>query len=122
MQTPDPSNAPVEENETPQAGRNFFLLALYQVIMRTGWIFKTESIIMPAVLDLMGGTAILRGFLPMLNRLGQSFPPLIAADYIRQLSYKKRMLAVCSAVMGACFVSLALIWQGSDHERSTALP
>ena len=65
--------------------RNFSLLTLYQVMMRTGWIFKTESIIMPAVLDVMGGNALLRGCLPMLNRFGQSLPPLLASDHIRQM-------------------------------------
>ncbi|MCH2180658.1 MAG: MFS transporter [Mariniblastus sp.] len=127
MQTPDPLNSPSldeerSEREAVAPGRNFSLLALYQVVMRTGWIFKTESIIMPAVLDLMGGNAILRGCLPMLNRLGQSFPPLIAADYIRQLPHKKRLLALCAAVMGVCFISLALVWRLADHEQATALP
>ena len=127
MQTPDHPDAPppgeeMADVETMAPGRNFSLLALYQVMMRTGWIFKTESIIMPAVLDLMGGNAILRGCLPMLNRLGQSFPPLIAADYIRQFPHKKRILTVCAAVMGGCFVSLALIWSVTDHEQTTALP
>ena len=44
--------------------RNFSLIAVYQVVVRTGWIFKTESIIMPAVLDVLGGSAWLRGCLP----------------------------------------------------------
>ena len=127
MQTPDHLDSPPElEDQAARQDvavhRNFSLLALYQVIMRTGWIFKTESIIMPAVLDLMGGNAILRGCLPMLNRFGQSLPPLIAADYIRQLPQKKRMLAICAAVMGFCFISLAIIWSLTDHQSSNWLP
>ena len=35
--------------------RNFFLLVLYQVTQRVGWIFKTESIIIPAFMDYIGG-------------------------------------------------------------------
>ena len=57
-------------------GRNFVVLALYQVIMRTGWIFKTESIVMPAVLDTITGGGplggFLRGWLPVFNRLGHA--------------------------------------------------
>jgi len=63
-----------------QEGRNFLVLALYQITMRTGWIFKTESIVMPAVLDTITGGGplggLLRGCLPMLNRLGHSIPPI----------------------------------------------
>ena len=99
-----------------------FLLALYQVIMRTGWIFKTERHHHAAVLDLMGGNAVLRGCLPMLNRFGQSLPPLIASDYLRQMPHKKRMLAICAAVMGFCFISLAIIWGQTDHQSSNWLP
>ena len=102
--------------------RNFSLLTLYQVMMRTGWIFKTESIIMPAVLDVMGGNALLRGCLPMLNRFGQSLPPLLASDHIRQMRQKKWILAVCAGVMGFCFVSLSLAWHWDSSSPSGWLP
>ena len=36
----------------PQVQRhNFLIMALYQISLRCGWIFKTESIVMPAFLD-----------------------------------------------------------------------
>src|SRR5687768_17381462 len=35
----------------PDERHNFLTLVVYNVLMRTGWIFKTESSIMPAVLD-----------------------------------------------------------------------
>ena len=73
--------------------RNFSLISLYQIVVRTGWIFKTESIVMPAVLDVMGGSGWLRGCLPMLNRFGQSIPPMLASDRIRRTAYKKQILA-----------------------------
>ena len=127
MQTPDYLDSPPDlqeqvERETVAVGRNFSLLAFYQVVMRTGWIFKTESIIMPAVLDLMGGNAVLRGCLPMLNRIGQSIPPLIASDYIRQFSYKKRILVLCAAVMGGCFLCLAIVWYQVEDHRGLWMP
>ena len=127
MQTPDYLDSPPDlqeqvERETVAVGRNFSLLAFYQVVMRTGWIFKTESIIMPAVLDLMGGNAVLRGCLPMLNRIGQSIPPLIASDYIRQFPYKKRILVLCAAVMGCCFLCLAIVWSQVEDHRALWMP
>lgn len=89
---------------------NFCVIALYQIVMRTGWIFKTESVIMPAVLDSVGGTGWLRGLLPPLNRFGQSIPPLLAARKIKNLPRKKYAIAVCASIMGICFLALALLW------------
>ena len=90
--------------------RNFITLALYQVLMRTGWIFKTESIIMPAVLDSLGGAGWLRGCLPLLNRFGQSVPPLLMTRRIKVMGWKKRALATCTLMMSASFLSLSAIW------------
>ena len=33
----------------PAETRNFIILVIYQALMRTGWIFKTESVNMPAM-------------------------------------------------------------------------
>ena len=102
--------------------RNFSLIAFYQVVMRTGWIFKTESIIMPVVIDLMGGGAWLRGCLPMLSRLGQSVPPLFAAATIRRLPRKKYALAACTFVMGLMFLILSAIWNATPNRQVVWLP
>lgn len=118
--TDDPNRSNEEEDfsigpETHQSVypnfiRNFFTIAFYQIILRTGWIFKTESIIMPAVLDSLGGAGWLRGFLPSLNRFGQSIPPLVAARTIKHLPQKKFAVMVCAAMMGVCFLGLSLLW------------
>ena len=89
--SPD-SSAP-NDNSLHQK-HNFFVLVVHQVLMRTGWIFKTESIIMPAVLDWLGGTGLLRGCLPMLNRFGQSVPPLLLSRRIKILGLKKSALTL----------------------------
>jgi len=103
----------------------------YYVLLRVGWIFKTESIIMPAVLDSIampavfekiGGRGFLRGFLPVLNRFGQSIPPLLASDRMKKLPRKKYALAACSFSMGMCFVALSAIWFFSDGQGGVWLP
>lgn len=86
------------------------MLALHQATMRTGWIFKTESIVMPAVLDVLSGAAWVRGLLPTLNRIGQSVPPILAASFVSALPRKKFFLVFCSAAMGLIFLVLAGIW------------
>ena len=90
--------------------RNFLVLASYQVAMRVGWIFKTESIIMPAFLDYVAGAGWVRGFLPLLNRFGQSVPPLLFAGRLKAMPQKKRALFALTLGMGGCFLALSAIW------------
>jgi hypothetical protein len=97
---------------------NLLLLALHQIVFRIGWIFKTESVIMPAVLDQLSGAGWLRGCLPMLNRFGQSVPPVFLAEYFKTLRYKKRALAAFTALMGVPFAVLSLVWLLSPDSAS----
>jgi hypothetical protein len=108
----------VSPDDDPNHSRNFGLAVLYMVLMRTGWIFKTESIIMPAVLDVIGGSGWLRGCLPMLNRFGQSVPPLLASDRIRNAPLKKIGLFVSTLTMGLCFLTLSVVWMLTGGEKS----
>jgi len=85
-------------------------MVAYQVIMRIGWIFKTESVIMPAFLDSIGGAGWLRGCLPMFNRFGQSIPPLLMARRIKVMPRKKWALAACTSLMAFSFLALSAIW------------
>jgi MFS family permease len=94
----------------PHEGRNFGILALFLVVLRTGWIFKTESIVIPAVLDSIGGSAALRGWLPLLNRFALSLPPVLFARRLAVQPRKKWTLACCTALMAAAYLVLAAIW------------
>ncbi|MFM8635118.1 MAG: MFS transporter [Planctomycetia bacterium] len=90
--------------------RNTIAIELYQVIVRVGWIFKTETIIMPAVLDAVVDSGFLRGLLPVLNRGGQSVPPLLASGAVARLPVKKWALVRTSLAMAAWFGLLAAAW------------
>jgi len=114
-----PDSAPADD---PAAKRNFALLTLYQVLMRTGWIFKTESIIMPAVLDTLSGAAWLRGALPLLNRLGHSLPPVLVAGAVGRTPLKKWVCFGSVALMSAMFVGMSLIWLIPGLEKTPAAP
>jgi MFS family permease len=95
---------------------NLGILAVQLIIMRIGWIFKTESVIIPHVLDVISGNAAwARGFLPVLNRLGQSLPPLLAADFIRDIRLKKRALIFTTLGMALPFLILAGVWSWLDN-------
>lgn len=88
---------------------NFYRLLIYQVGLRIGWIFKTETVIMPAVLDLISGSAWIRGFLPVFNRFGQSIPPLLTSNFLATRRQKKRVLFATSLSMAICFAIFSLL-------------
>lgn len=97
---------------------NIGILAVQLIIMRIGWIFKTESVIIPHVLDVISGNAAwARGFLPVLNRLGQSLTPLLAADFIRDIRLKKRALIFTTLGMALPFLTLASVWWWLNDRR-----
>jgi len=98
--------------------KNMFWLECYQVLVRIGWIFKTETIIMPAVLDAVADSGLLRGLLPVLNRGGQSLPPIWYAGRLARRRRKRGSLIVTTAAMTACFAGLALGWSSLASGRS----
>lgn len=105
--------------------RNLLLLAVHQIVLRVGWIFKTESVIMPAFLDWLVGrdrAAVLRGCLPVLNRFGQSVPPVFCAEGLRRMRRKKLALAACVVLMGLPFGVLSLVCSAVDAKRLSWMP
>ena len=104
-----------------QEVRNTACLELYQIILRVGWIFKTETIIMPAVLDSVVDSGLLRGLLPVLNRGGQSVPPLFVSGSLARLPLKKWSLVRTSLAMAGCFGVLAVAWSPLEAVRPDLL-
>ena len=112
----------VDPETDPAHSTNFCLSLFYYCSLRIGWIFKTESIVMPAVLDVIGGNALIAGFLPMLNRLGQSVPPFLASDLVRGAGRKKWIVVGSSLTMGGCFMALSLMWHLTGGQKTWYLP
>ena len=115
----DPST-PVGDHRGREA-RNTFWIECYQIAVRVGWIFKTETIIMPAVLDAVVDSGFLRGLLPVLNRGGQSVPPLLVAGALARRPLKKWSLVATSVAMAACFALLAAAWGPLQARRPELL-
>jgi MFS family permease len=101
--------------------RNTLWLECYQVVVRVGWIFKTETIIMPAVLDAVVDSGLLRGLLPVLNRGGQSLPPLAFSAALARRPVKKWTLVRTTLAMAACFAVLAAVWTPLQAARPDIL-
>ncbi len=102
--------------------RNLLTLALHQVVFRIGWIFKTESVIMPAFLDAIAGAGWLRGCIPTLNRLGQSVPPVFFASSLRAAGRKKLVLAACTILMSVPFLVLSAVWLAIEGQPRVWMP
>lgn len=102
---PDSANLP-----RPHERRNFWLLIVYQIVLRAGWIFKTESVVMPHAADALDPTGWARSWLPLLNRFGHSIPPVLAARRIKNLRKKKWAFMGTTASMTLCFLGLTSLW------------
>lgn len=72
---------------------------------------------MPFVLDIISGEAWVRGCLPILSRVGQSVPPLLYAERLRNTRLKKYPLFSTSMAMALPFLGLAAIWWQLDDRR-----
>ncbi|HMC10798.1 MAG TPA: MFS transporter [Pirellulaceae bacterium] len=98
------------DDARPDESRNFWILVIYQVVLRAGWIFKTESVVMPHAADALDPTGLARGWLPLLNRFGQSVPPVLAARHVKNLPKKQRAFMTTTASMTICFLGLTSLW------------
>lgn len=114
---PAPPDWPGHPQIEAREARNLLLLAAHQIVFRVGWIFKTESVIMPAFIDrvVMGWASgpvagALRGCLPVLNRLGQSVPPVFCAERLKATALKKHALATFTLLMSLPLAVLSLVW------------
>lgn len=116
--TDEPSRAAIDsptgilagDEARPAEGRNFVILVIYQALLRTGWIFKTESVIMPAVLESLAASPWMMGCLPLLNRFGQSVPPLLVARRIKVTSFKSRAFIGTTTSMTLMFAGITALW------------
>src|SRR5690606_37028761 len=92
--TLQPGTVPAPDAAAPDEiaeheSKNLLVLAVHHIVLRLAWIFKTESVIVPAFVDTIAGAAWVRSCLPVLNRLGQSVPPMIYAESLRAMPRKK---------------------------------
>jgi MFS family permease len=102
--------------------RNLLVLALSTILIRVGWIFKVESVIMPAFLDSIAGAGWIRGLLPVMNRLGQSVPPFLLSRRLKLTPRKRSTLLVSALGMAAPFGILAALLWGLGPARPGWLP
>ena len=114
----DDGESQIREKET----RNLFVLAFHHIVLRVAWIFKTESVIMPAFVDAISGAGWIRGCLPMLNRFGQSVPSLMLADRVRRTPQKKWILLSTTLAMAVPFLVVSILSWSLEDKRQPWFP
>ncbi len=107
------------ETGTATEKHNTITLILHQVLFRVAWIFKTESVVMPAFLDSITSAGWVSGLLPPINRLGQSVMPLLLSGHLRDTPLKSRWLPRTTLLMGLPFIALSgmLFWSPAGSEQ-----
>lgn len=113
-----PDTAPAAAPQQPHQLHNRFALLAHQSLFRVAWIFKTESVIMPAFLDSISESGFIRGALPLLNRTGQSLAPLLLAKRLSAAPLKTAWLSRTTFLMGMPFLFLS----GSVAAAGAQLP
>ncbi len=91
------------------ARRNFACLTLNQIFLRIGWIFRTESVLIPAFLDSLGAASWQRGLLPTVGRLGQSLPQLFAAAWLGHRPTYRRHAITATVLLAIPWAALAAL-------------
>ena len=91
------------------AKRNFAVFVVNQILMRIGWVFKTESIVMPGFLDHYTTSDVVRGFLPVSLRMGQSLPQFFVAQYVTQMPRKQPLFTITAFGIMIPWLVIALI-------------
>ena len=84
----DQTNSASEESY-PDEKRNLFVFALNQILMRLGWMFKAESVVIPAFIDIYTSSGTIRGLLPLILRIGQSLPQFLVAQRVARMPKKQ---------------------------------
>ena len=106
------------EESYPSEKRNLFVFALNQILMRLGWMFKAESVVMPAFIDIYTSSGTIRGLLPLILRIGQSLPQFLVAQRVAQMPKKQGffILTGFGFAIPWCVLSLVLSltrWSGN---------
>ncbi|GAB4138726.1 MAG: hypothetical protein Kow0040_26300 [Thermogutta sp.] len=123
---PQPCRTMVEADRPPSSDprRNLALLAVHQILFRVGWLFKTESVVIPGFLDYLAGPGAgwLRGFLPVLSRVGQGAFPLLFAHRLERSRHASLLLGVATMLLvGPMLFFSALALLGKSTPGGAAL-
>jgi predicted MFS family arabinose efflux permease len=92
---PNQNNANAKDSY-PHEKRNLIVFGLNQILMRLGWMFKSESVVIPAFIEVYTASGTIRGLLPLILRVGQSLPQFLVAQRVSRMSKKQAFFVFTS--------------------------
>ena len=102
-------NARVKKKPSQYENLNFATFTANQILMRMGWVFKTESVIVPAYLDTLSKSDVLRGLLPVSFRLVQSLAQFFLAQRVSQTPFKQPLYTTSIFGMMLSWLVIAIV-------------
>ena len=93
--TPNQKDSNFKESY-PHEKRNLIVFGLNQILMRLGWMFKSESVVIPAFVEVYTASGTIRGLLPLILRVGQSLPQFLVAQRVSRMSKKQAFFVFTS--------------------------
>ena len=115
------TNAPLKE-PYPHEKRNLIIFALNQIVMRFGWMFKSESVVIPAFIDTYTSSGTIRGLLPLILRIGQSLPQFLIAQRITRMPKQQGFFILSGFGFAIPWCVLVLILNLTSGAASIVVP
>ncbi|MBT3267654.1 MFS transporter [Candidatus Poribacteria bacterium] len=102
---------------TPEAAahypRNFRAMALYTSFMQMGWIFKTESTVIPMFVTYLTTNPMLISVVPVLSRLPQFLSQFLFLGVVERARQRKRVLIAATTLFTFAWGGIAAaLWFG----------
>ena len=106
----------------PYEKRNLIIFALNQIVMRFGWMFKSESVVIPAFIDTYTSSGTIRGLLPLILRIGQSLPQFLIAQRITRMPKQQGFFILSGFGFAIPWCVLVLILNLTSGVASIVVP
>lgn len=110
---------------TPEAAaaypRNFRAMALYTSFMQMGWIFKTESTVIPMFVTLLTTNPLLISVVPILSRLPQFVSQFLFLGVVHRARRRKRVLIIATTIFTLAWGGIAATLRFGGALSPTAL-
>lgn len=102
--------------------RNFAANVLYSVFLRIGWIYKTESTVIPGFVTSLTSHPLLISLTPMISRVSQFLPQFLFLGVVERAPRKKPMfLGVTTLFALSWGVLSATLWLGRELPKALLL-
>jgi MFS family permease len=102
--------------------RNFTANVLYSIFIRMGWIYKTESTVIPGFVTSLTSNPMLISVTPIISRISQFLPQFLFLNVVERAPRKKPMFLLVTTLFALSWgVLSATLWFGEELSASVLL-